>query len=139
MAIGMGLAGRVHFPGIVQGPEKIYLLQNCLGVVVPSRISEASSLVVLESHAAGVPVIGTRIPGLADTILHNETGIVVPPDDARELAAAMASLANDRALASLLGQNGRAEAEKLDWRQVAERHIDLYCSLQAGRVQRKIA
>ena len=46
MAIEMGLAGRVHFPGIVQGAEKIYLLQNCLGVVVPSRISEASSLVV---------------------------------------------------------------------------------------------
>ena len=139
MAIQLGLAGRVHFPGVVQGVEKLYLLQNCLGVVVPSRISEASSLVVLESHAAGAPVIGTRIPGLADSILHNETGILVPPDNARELAAAMVRLANHRELASLVGQNGRAEAEQRDWRAVAEQHLDLYASLRAGRVQRKSA
>ena len=62
------LADRVHFPGVVRGLEKVYLLQNCLGTVVPSRISESFSLVVLESRAAGVPVIGSRIPVLTDFI-----------------------------------------------------------------------
>ena len=64
-AVQLGLAERVHFAGLVRGAEKTYLLQNCLGTVMPSRISEGSRLVVLESYAASVPVIGTcdTLPG----------------------------------------------------------------------------
>ena len=162
-AAQLGLADRVYFPGVVGGMEKIYLLQNCLASVVPSRIVESSSpaacegcsvdndrgarqlageeaspLVIIESHAAGAAVIGARIPGLADAILHDRTGIVVPPDNARELAAAMARLANDREFARLLGQSGREEAEKSDWRLVADRHLDIYAAAitrQRGRLE----
>ena len=81
---------------------------------------------VLESHAAAHTVIGTQIPGLAETIVHNRTGILVPPDDVRELAAAMARLGNDREFARRLAEMGREEAEIADWRLVADRHLDLY-------------
>lgn len=138
-AAQLGLAERVHFTGVIQGLEKTYLLQNCLGTVIPSRISEASSLVVLESYAAGVPVIGTAIPGLETTIMQNETGLFVAPDSPAELAGAMASLARDRELAGRLGRGGRRTAENLDWGRVADRHLELYASLVRGKVRAQVA
>jgi len=134
-AIQLGLADRVHFMGDVQGVEKTYLLQNCLSTVIPSRISEASSLVVLESYAAGVPVIGTAIPGLETTIIHNETGLLVSAEAPDELAGAMASLARNRVLARRLGRSGRQKAQESDWGQIADQYLELYASLVRSKVR----
>ncbi len=138
-AAALGLAERVHFTGVVQGMEKTYLLQNCLGTVIPSRISEAASLVVLESYAAGVPVIGTAIPGLVTTIVHNETGLLVTADAPAELAAAMTRLARDRGLARRLGRGGRRKAKDFDWGHIADRHLKVYASLLRRKVRVHVA
>ena len=138
-ALQLGLAERVHFVGVVDGLEKKYLLQNCLATIIPSRISEGSSLVVLESYAAGVPVIGTAIPGLETTIAHNETGLLVSEDSPAELAGAMASLARDLALARRLGRAGRLRAKGSDWGRVADQHLELYASLVRGKVRAGVA
>jgi glycosyltransferase involved in cell wall biosynthesis len=138
-AAALGLAERVHFTGVVQGMEKTYLLQNCLGTVIPSRISEAASLVVLESYAAGVPVIGTAIPGLVTTIVHNETGLLVTADAPAELGAAMTRLARDRGLARRLGRGGRRKAKDFDWGHIADRHLKVYASLLRRKVRVHVA
>ena len=138
-AAALGLTERVCFTGVVQGAEKNYLLQNCLGTVIPSRISEASSLVVLEGYAAGVPVIGTAIPGLENSIVQNETGLLVAPEVPAELAAAMARLARDRELAARLGRGGRRKAKHSDWSHIADRHLELYASLLCGKARTRAA
>lgn len=53
-------------------------------------------------------MVVSDIPGFADTIIHEETGLVVPVDDPQALAAAIIRLLRDRELARRLGQNGRA-------------------------------
>lgn len=120
------LQTRVHLVGRVEGQAKTYLLQNALAVVMPSRGWEAFPLVVLESYAAGRPVIGTNIPGLADVVQHQQTGLLVPAESPSALAAAMRELVDDPPHADRMGHAARAIAQQHDWRHIAHRHLSLY-------------
>jgi hypothetical protein len=53
-------------------------------------------------------MVVSDIPGFADTVIHEETGLLAPPDDPPALAAAIVRLLRDRELSRRLGQNGRA-------------------------------
>jgi glycosyltransferase involved in cell wall biosynthesis len=75
-------------------------------LVAPSR-REALSLTLIEAAAAGVPVVASRIGGVPEVVLDGETGILVPPEDAVSLAAAIDSLITDPALRVRLGQAAR--------------------------------
>src|SRR5206468_2296186 len=85
----LGLAGRVCFTGPAHGAAKAYLFQNTLATLVPSRMSEAFGLVVLESYATGKPVIASSHPGLASLVCDGETGRLVPPEDPEALTQAL--------------------------------------------------
>jgi glycosyltransferase involved in cell wall biosynthesis len=61
----------------------------------------------VESLLMAKPMIVSDIPGFADTIIHEETGLLVPVDDPRALAAAIVRLIRDRELGRRLGENGR--------------------------------
>ena len=65
--------------------------------VLPS-LSEGLSNVLLESMAAGVPVVATRVGGTPEAVEHGETGLLVPPSDPQGLATAMARLLTDNGL-----------------------------------------
>jgi glycosyltransferase involved in cell wall biosynthesis len=129
----LDLTKRVRFLGTVTGPAKSYLLQNARFVVVPSRQWEAFGLVVLEGYASGLPVIATDMPGLADLVNPEVTGLIVPPESPDDLAAALQRLFADNALVSRLSHKARQVVQEYDWANVARRHVALYESLIAGR------
>src|SRR5439155_1167017 len=62
----------------------------------------------LEAMAAGRPVVASRVGGLAEAVVHEETGLLVPPGDPTALAAALARLARDPDLRARLGAAGHA-------------------------------
>lgn len=62
----------------------------------------------VESLLLERPMVVSDIRGFNDTVLHEETGLVIPKDDPRALAAAIVRLLRDPALARRLGENGRA-------------------------------
>jgi glycosyltransferase involved in cell wall biosynthesis len=128
----LGLTDRVHFVGAVSGDAKVWLLQNARCVVIPSRDWEAFPLVVLESFAAGKPVVGTRIAGLEDLIEPQRTGMLVPPESPRSLAEALAFLVRDESAALDMGQHARQLVQEFDWRNIAEQHLRLYQRLCNG-------
>ena len=129
------LTERVRFVGAVRGSLKTYLLQQARGLVLASRDWEAFPLVVLEAFAAGVPVVGTRIPGLGDLIDVDTNGWLVEPDAPRELAAVMRRIfAEDQY--QILGRLARHQAERYAWSSVAAEHIALYQRLLASRSRR---
>ncbi|HEY4308637.1 MAG TPA: glycosyltransferase family 4 protein [Pirellulales bacterium] len=130
----LGLAGRVHFVGAVSGAAKVWLLQNCRFTVIPSRTWEAFPLVVLESFAAGKPVVGTMIPGLADLVTPDQTGLLVPPESPTALAAALAELLSDESVTHGYGRNAAQIVQEFDWRHIARQHLDLYSRLRGGGV-----
>jgi glycosyltransferase involved in cell wall biosynthesis len=54
-----------------------------------------------------VPVVATQVGGMRDTVIHEETGLVVPIGDAQRLAAAIRRLLDDRALGERLATEAR--------------------------------
>lgn len=130
----LGISERVRFVGRLSGTAKHHLLQNARFAVVPSRQWEAFPLVVLESFASGLPVIGTDIPGLVDLIQPNKTGLVVPAEDAEQLGNAMTRLFTDDKLTTYLREQAKTAVRAYDWRIVAEKHLALYSRLMSPRL-----
>jgi glycosyltransferase involved in cell wall biosynthesis len=67
---------------------------------------------VLEAMALGVPVVTTAVSGLAEAVLHERTGLIVPQGDPAALADAIARLQSDPELASRLSAEGRRHVER---------------------------
>jgi glycosyltransferase involved in cell wall biosynthesis len=63
--------------------------------------------------ATGLPVISTRIGGIPEMVIDNETGFLVRPDDPLALAGAIEKAINDRSLGQKLGQVGHGRAQTL--------------------------
>lgn len=105
----------VHFVGAVDEDDKIALLQACYALVFPSHLrSEAFGISLLEGAMFGKPMISSEI-GTGTTYINidNDTGLVVPPDDAPALAAAMRTLWDDRARAAAMGRRAEARYQQL--------------------------
>ena len=64
-------------------------------VAMPSRWLETGPLVVLEAFAAGVPVLGADLGGIAELVRNGMDGFLVPADDAAAWAAAIARFADN--------------------------------------------
>ncbi|MGI8968225.1 MAG: glycosyltransferase family 4 protein [Chloroflexota bacterium] len=75
--------------------------------LAPSVWDEPFGIVVLESMAAGRPVIASNIGGLPDIVDNGVTGLLVPPGNAEALAHAMASLLADGTLRETMGSASR--------------------------------
>jgi glycosyltransferase involved in cell wall biosynthesis len=129
LAQELGLGERVSFLGAVQGRTKTYLFQSTLGTIVPSRGWEAFGLVVLESYAAGKPVIASRHPGLDSLVQENRTGLLVRSELPDHLAAAIGALLADPARTAQMGQAAQSFVQGFAWRAIAQRHIELYQQL----------
>jgi len=88
---------------------------------------EGFGLVLIEASASGTAVIGTDKCGVADAIVHGETGLIVSQDAvAVELPQAILDLLLHPDKAKQMGANGCAYAQTQTWDAVAEQVIDLY-------------
>jgi phosphatidylinositol alpha-mannosyltransferase/D-inositol-3-phosphate glycosyltransferase len=126
LAQSLKVVDGLRFVGRVEGDRKIYLLQNALATVMPSRVWEAFPLVALEAFAAGRPVIGSRVPGIADLVEENGTGVLVPEDNPAALAAVLSRVMNDPLRADQMGAAARDIAQSYSWESIARRHVELY-------------
>ena len=106
----LGLADRVTFLGWVDEAGVDALLARTRVAVFPSVWHEPFGLVAVEAMAHGVPVIGSRVGGIPETVRDGHNGLLVEPNDVAGLAAALDRLATDPALATRLGANGQRDA-----------------------------
>jgi len=120
-----GLAGRVRFLGHVTDAELVDVYAAADVSVVPSRAWEGFGLVVLESLAAGTPVIVTDEGGLPEAVVGLGHDLVVRRDDVGALAA---RLKGARCGLDPLPEPDacRAHAESFDWADVVRTHCALY-------------
>lgn len=86
-----------RFVGWVEGATKATLLQRANAVVIPSRtrgqFGEGAPLVVAEAHAAGRPIIASKLAGIEEIASAvGATPLLVPPNDAARLAHALHDL-----------------------------------------------
>lgn len=138
-AASLGLGERVSFIGQADGNAKTYLLQQSRCVLVPSRDWEAFPLVVLESYAAGRPVVGTRIPGLSEIVWPDRTGFLVPSESPRELAEALRRIVQMPNDVQRWGEAAREIARQYDWSVIAQRYLACFESCIAKIGLRQMA
>jgi glycosyltransferase involved in cell wall biosynthesis len=100
----MGLTGSFIFTG---WREDVEHLLGILDVLVLPSLNEAVGRIILEAAAYGVPAIATRVGGVPEIVKDQETGILVPPQDAAEIAKALIELLTDREKRERLGQAAR--------------------------------
>jgi glycosyltransferase involved in cell wall biosynthesis len=106
----LGLDGRVDFLGWRDEAGVDALMGRARAAVFPSVWHEPFGLVAVEAMAHGVPVIGSRVGGIPETVRDGHNGLLVEPNDVPGLAAAIDRLAADPALAARLGANGQRDA-----------------------------
>jgi glycosyltransferase involved in cell wall biosynthesis len=79
-------------------------------IAMPSR-RESFGRVTLEAMAAGRPLVASRVGGLAEAVVDQETGLLVPPENAQALAAALGTILGDRTIARRMGDRARRRYE----------------------------
>jgi glycosyltransferase involved in cell wall biosynthesis len=105
MAEDMGLAGAARF---FRSRTDVPAITAALDVaVLASTGCDASSTVVKEALAAGVPVVATDVGGIREIVEDGATGRIVPPGDPKRLAAAIAATLADREGSRRAAQRGR--------------------------------
>jgi len=103
--VGPELARRVHFLGRLDRPAVVRCMTRALMLAFPSTL-ETFGLVIAETMLAGTPVIIADTGPARELVSHEETGILVPPDDPVALAQAVGRLAREPHLRSSLGAAG---------------------------------
>ena len=96
-------------PGVVAGSIGGLVPKNNIGGHVKTGLSP---LKLFETLACGVPVVVTGFPGMADLVTRNECGIVIPIDDPKALAQAVAYLYEHHEKRIKVGMRGRRAVEK---------------------------
>ncbi len=127
----LGVADRLHMLGSLE-PESRTLADAFAAAdlfLLPSR-HEPFGIVALEAWAAGLPVVASKVGGLAELVRHGEDGYLAPSGDAARLAEAVSGLTTDPSLARAMGEAGkRRVVEHYSWTAVVDRLEKLYASL----------
>jgi glycosyltransferase involved in cell wall biosynthesis len=108
-AARLGVADRVTFTGFMLD---VGGLLNEVAISVLPSTAEGLSNTLLESQAAGVPVVATSVGGNPEIVSHGNSGLLVQPRDPRALARAIERLLTDRELAARFSAAGRARVQE---------------------------
>ncbi len=108
-----GLGDRVALAGKLTREQIVERFARASVFVQPSRIAadgdrDGIPNVLLEAMAMGLPVVASDVSGIPELVTHEVSGLLVPPDDVRRLAAGIARCLDDRPLADRLGVAARA-------------------------------
>ncbi|MFH1712192.1 MAG: glycosyltransferase family 4 protein [Patescibacteria group bacterium] len=88
--VKMKLGDRIHFPGKVSEEGLPGLYRECdVHILASIDHSESFGIVTLEAAASGLPSIVTNLPGVRTLVEQKETGLVIPPNNAKALAVAI--------------------------------------------------
>lgn len=140
LAIEAGVADRVRFLGQVDHADVPALLCSA-DLVVATPWYEPFGIVPLEAAACGVPVVGSAVGGLIDTVSDGHTGRLVPPRDVDALAAAVRDLLErPHALAAYGAAARQRVLARYTWLRVGIATDAVYQALVNGeRLAREVA
>jgi D-inositol-3-phosphate glycosyltransferase len=128
MAADLGVSAWVDF----RGPQPQDVLPDYYAAadlcLMPSRY-ESFGMVALEAMACGVPVVGSRVGGLAETVRDGATGLLVPEGDVAALAGGLTRLLADPGWRARLGAQAAEWTRRFGWPCIARAMTQLYGEL----------
>lgn len=100
---------RLRFRGYTPAPEQFVAAADVL--CLPSY-REGFGVVIIEAAACGIPAVASRIYGITDAVVEEETGILHDPGNEAEIAAALRRFAENPGLRQQMGRAARARVER---------------------------
>lgn len=128
----LGVAERVRFAGFVSEDEKVDLLRRAWVHVLTSP-KEGWGITILEAAACGTPSVASDAPGLRESVVEGETGLLVPHGDVEALASALAHLIRSPEARAEMGGKARTFAERFSWEASTDAFEGLLTRVAAGR------
>lgn len=121
----LGLEQAVTFLHTSLPNYEMPLVYNECDVYVQPSIIEPYGIAVVEAMACGKPVIGTRVGGMSDTIKDGETGFIVAPGNAEELAERIAILMDEKKRVELGLRARKWVVEHFEWRVIGQKYHEV--------------
>lgn len=107
----LGVENKIKDLGYIRNNVQFFEQIDLL--IVPSILPDPLPTVVLEAMASGLPVAGTKLGGMLDMVVPNETGILIPWDDAQKAAAQIWNLCQQKERLQLMSLQGRKRVQSL--------------------------
>ena len=106
--------------------DAMHIIKSSRIVVVPSRM-ESLPTTVKEAFYLNVPVIGADVGGIPELIKHNETGLIIPPENPSKLAEAVNELLSDKEKLKKLAANGNNFIiNNMTWDVILPKYVEFY-------------
>lgn len=132
-----GIQDRCHFVGCRPHGEVATWLAAADCLVLTSNM-EGLPTILPEAMLCRTPVVATRVGGIPEVVVHGETGLLVPPGDAGQLAAAVDTLLNNPDFVLRLTENAATRANRdLTWEANATQALQAYQQLMRTPVPDK--
>jgi glycosyltransferase involved in cell wall biosynthesis len=120
----LGISDRVCFMGQCSDIPNVLAASDL--AALPSH-EEGFSNVILESMAAGLPVVATRVGGNSEAVVDGVTGWLVPPQNPKVMAEKIVDLLKDPHKARSWGDKGKERVKRLfSVEQMVDKHLTLY-------------
>jgi len=126
----LGLEKVVGFLGPVDETKKIELIASTAVFSLPT-LADYHPIVLLEAQALGTPVVSTRVGAISEIVIDGETGLLVEPGNADQLAEAIKRLLRDEELLEKMSVKAREWAKNFTLERVATKLEKIYRSLGA--------
>ena len=123
---------RVEFLGLVSQEDKARALHSADIYVAPNTGGESFGIILLESMAAGTPVVASDIEAFQRVMLEGRAGVHFTNGDSGDLARQLIALLADQEHRQQLRLAGYARAAEFDWATVAKRVVEVYRSVTPG-------
>lgn len=123
-----GVADRVNVLGGI-ARDRVPALLRSADVVACCPWYEPFGMVAIEAMACGRPVVATAVGGLAENVVHGETGLLVPPRRPAAIARALRTVLDAPAHGEAMGTAGAAHAQHYSWPMVAARTHEVLIAL----------
>lgn len=124
----LGIAQAVRFTGQLPNRDVLAEMARAQFFCMPS-VREGFGIVYLEAMANGCITIGTEGEGIADLIVNEKNGFLVPPDHPDAIAEVMEWCLAHHGEAEVIAEQGRQDAMGLTWERNAAAYIQLFQSL----------
>lgn len=123
-AASLGLEGAVKFLGF---REDLPALLASADIFLSPSLWEGFGLSIVEAMAAGLPVVVSDIPGVAEVVDRGSgSALWVDPASPGDIATRLRELLHNGELRAQLGQNGRARAARFDVSRMRDEYLRLY-------------
>jgi len=119
----LSLVDVIHLTGFRDDADSLLAAAS---VACLSSREEGMGSVLLDAMALGRPIAATSAGGIPEVVVDGESGLLAERGNPQALGAAIARLANDRALADRLAEGGRHRVREFSVERMADRTIEIY-------------